>query len=182
MIPAGYMAKHVATRPEGVNTIPITDIYSVSSCMSTDFADYVGYWKHNGYWLFDSPDIIQQVAGEHNVDLTGTSLFYYEVYECEFDEQENSWKPFTPESTFATQISEPETKNLEGYDVVTFSCGTRPECSPLSCCALAAEIETNQHCLLSSFEQAKALLEEGKFLNTEPGPFRIFAVYSVAWH
>ena len=45
--------------------------------------------------------------------------------------------------------------------------------------SLAREIAVNRHCLFDSFEQAKAALETGKFDNTEPGPHRIFAVYSV---
>ena len=181
MIPAGYMAKHIASRPEWLKAERVADIYSISNCVSDDFADYINYWKHNGLWLFDSPDIIQQVAIEHSLDLTKTRLFYFEVYELEFDEEENSWRPFTPEPSFTTQVIQPEAKNLEGYDVATFYMRNTPECSPLSCNSLASEVETNQHCLLSSFEQAKDMLEQGKFKNTEPGPYRIFAVYSVHW-
>lgn len=70
---------------------------------------------------------------------------------------------------------------LEGYDVVTFVAQTAPECSPLSCNSLASEIETNSRCLLQSVEQAQELLENGTFDDSEPGPYRIFAVYSVAW-
>ena len=72
-------------------------------------------------------------------------------------------------------------KVFEGYDVVTFSAQTSPECSPLSCNALASGVEANTRCLLQSFEQARALLENGTFNNSEPGPYRVFAVYSVAW-
>lgn len=175
------MAKHVVSRPEWLKAERVADIYSVSNCISNDFADYINYWKHNGFWLFDSPEIIQKVAKEHSLDLTNISLFYYEVHELEYDENEASWKPFTPEPSFTAQIIEPKTKNLEGYDVVTFYVRTSPECSPLSCNALATEVETNQHCLLSSMEQAQHMLEQGKFKNTEPGPYRIFAVYSVQW-
>jgi hypothetical protein len=32
---------------------------------------------------------------------------------------------------------------------------------------------------LDSFEDAKQHLENGKFDNSEPGPFRIFSVYSL---
>ena len=181
MTPAGYMAKHVATRPDWLKTDRVVDIYSVSNCVSDDFADYINCWKHNGYWLFDSPETIREVAREVSVNLENTKLFYYELHEQEYDEEENSWIPFTPELSFETQIHEPETKTLEGYDIVTFSVGTSPECSPLSCNSLASEIETNEHCLLSSFEKAKELLEEGKFENSEPGPYIIFAVYSVEW-
>jgi hypothetical protein len=181
VIPVGYLAKRVCLRPEAFKAERVEDIYSVSNCMNDDFADYIHFWKHNGYWFFDSPQIIQQLGREHAIDLTGTQLFFYEVHELAFDDAENRWSAFEPESSFATHVVSPTEKVLEGFDVVTFSLGTGPECSPLSCNYLAAEVETNQHCLLSSFERAKQLLEEGKFKNSEPGPFRIFAVYSTPW-
>ena len=62
LIPAGYMAKRVATRPEWLEVPSVDDIYSVSRCVSRDFADYINYWKHNGYWLFDSIDVIRRLA------------------------------------------------------------------------------------------------------------------------
>ncbi len=86
MIPVGYMAKRVSPRPEWLAAERVADIYSVSMCISKNFADYIPYWKHNGYWFFDTPEIIEQLAREHAIDLHGTSLFYYEVYEHEFDE------------------------------------------------------------------------------------------------
>jgi hypothetical protein len=181
MIPAGYMAKQIAIRPDWIKADRVVDIYSVSNCVSENFADYINYWKHNGYWLFDSPETIRELAKENSLNLTNTRLFYYEVHELEYDEKERSWKPFTPEPSFKTEIVQPDSKQLEGYDVVTFYVHTSPECSPLSCNSLATEVETNEHCLLGSFEKAKELLEEGKFNNSEPGPYRIFAVYSVQW-
>jgi len=75
----------------------------------------------------------------------------------------------------------PAGASLEGYDVVTFSAGSSPECSPLSCNGLASEIATNRHCLLPSVAAARHLLERGAFDRGEPGPFRIFAVYSLPW-
>ena len=173
------MAKHVVARPDWLKANRVNDVYSVSNCVSDDFADYINYWKHNGYWLFNSPEVIREVAEKHSLDLTDTRLFFYEVYELEYDEDEKSWRSFTPESSFETRVIQPVAKILEGYDVVTFCVHTSPECSPLSCNALAFEIETNEHCLLPTFEKAKTLLEEGKFENSEPGPYRIFAVYSM---
>jgi len=180
MIPVGYMAKYVSGRSEWLKAERVIDIYSVSNCISHDFADYIRYWEHNGYWFFDSPEIIQQVSKEHSLDLKGTQLFYYEVYELEFDEQDSRWASFEP-TDFVTEVVIPGNKHLEGYDVVTYFVGNNPECSPLSCNSLAAEIETNGHCLLSSLEEARQLLKEGRFNNSEPGPFRILAVYSVPW-
>jgi len=179
MVPAGYMAKRVVARPDWLHAERVSSIYSVSGCISEDFADYINFWKHNGYWLFNSPDVIIEVARENNIDLNGTVLFFYEVYELQFDS--GKWTHFEPEPSFPTVVSLPDAKALEGYDVVNFTAQTSPECSPLSCNALAAEVETNPRCLLTSFEQTRTLLENGTFNNSEPGPYRIFGVYSVPW-
>ena len=179
MTPAGYMAKRVVARPEWLAAERVSSIYSVSGCISENFTDYVGFWKHNGYWLFDSPEIIIDIAELSNIDLADTTLFFYEVHERQFDAGE--WTSFEPDPSLGTDVTIPEAKVLEGYDVVTFSAQTSPECSPLSCNGLASEVETNARCLLRTFEQAQVLLENGTFNNSEPGPCRIFAVYSVAW-
>jgi hypothetical protein len=76
MIPAGYLAKRVSIKPDWLRAQHLTDIYSVSGCVSEEFADYVDFWKHNGFWLFDSPEAIQSVAQENSIDLAGTTLFY----------------------------------------------------------------------------------------------------------
>ncbi|HSS96893.1 MAG TPA: hypothetical protein VLK33_07685 [Terriglobales bacterium] len=150
-----------------------------SNCQSKDFADYIPFWKHNGYWFFDSPEIIKKVAAEHSIPLEGISLFYYEVYEMEFDGE--GWHSFSPESSFLTNVFAPAKKHLEGFDVANFTARTSPECSGLSCSNLASELPTNTHCLFASFSEAKTNLDNGSFNDSEPGPFRIFAVYSVDW-
>ena len=180
MIPAGYMAKRVSKKPEQLE-VPdsVTDIYSVSSCISENFADYINYWKHNGYWFFDSPGIIERLAASTSIDLEGTTLFYYETSEVEFDG--STWNLYVPEPSFSTNVLLPSNKQLEGFDVVTFWAKTSPECSPLSCNALAMQLHTNAHCLLASFAEAETYINNGAFSGSEPGPFRIFAVYSTDW-
>jgi hypothetical protein len=178
MVPAGYMAKRVVARPDWLPE-RISSIYSVSGCISNNFTDYITLWKHNGYWLFDSPEAIIEIARERGIDLAETVLFFYEVHPLQFDSGE--WIRFEPVPSFVTNVSIPEAKVFEGYDVVTCSCGASPECSPLSCNSLAATVETNSRCLLQSFEQARQLLEDGTFNHSEPGPHQIFAVYSVTW-
>ncbi len=180
MIPAGYMAKRVIDKPDGLKLDGVFDIYSVSNCMSNDFADYIDYWKHNGHWLFDSPEIIANLAKDNSIDMVGAKLFYYEIYELEFHENDRQWHCYEPDRSFVTDVKVPDKKKLEGFDIVTFFAGSSAECSPLSCNGLADEIKTNRHCLIGSFERAKQCLESGLFLESEPGPFRIFAVYSLA--
>lgn len=179
MVPAGYMAKYVSKKPDWLQAPAVQDIYSISNCVSRDFADYIGQWKHNGYWLFDSPDIMRAVAQEESVLLEGTSLFYYEAYEEEFDGA--TWHPYAPEPSFQTNVAVPASRRPEGFDVVTFFARSSPECSPLSCNGLASELPTNAHCLFSSFDEARASVASGRFNDSEPGPYRIFSVYSVDW-
>lgn len=178
MIPAGYMAKRVVLRPDWIKAPDVVDICSVSPCISANFADYINFWKHNGWWLFDAPEMIADLAAKEKIDLAGARVFYYEVYEREYLEKEKLWRAFEPEGTFQTAVQEPLQKNLLGYDVVSFCARSSPECSPLSCNGLAGEISVNLHCLFDTFNAAYTHLEAGKFDNSEPGPFRIFAVYA----
>jgi len=104
----------------------------------------------NGYWLFDSPEIIKSICKEHSIHLEGASLFYYEAYEQEFDGE--GWHSYALEESFPTNVVPPVRRQLEGFDVVTFYARTSPECSPLSCNSMAAELPTNAHCLFASFD------------------------------
>jgi hypothetical protein len=179
MIPVGYLAKRSVKKPDGFTLECVEDVYSVGSCVNDDFVDYSDYYKHNGYWLFDSPEVIQSLATEHSIELQETLLFYYEAYELQFDGK--SWISYAPEPAVETHVSQPFRKRLEGFDVVTFYCGNAPECSPLSCNCLAQKVSVNSHCLFSTFEEAETQLSSGGFDGCEPGPYRIFAVYSVDW-
>ena len=179
MIPAGYLAKRSCKKPPGFDLPEVEDVYSVGCCVNDDFADYTNFWKHNGLWFFDSPGIIESVARENSIPLEDTKLFYYEAHEMEFTGRE--WRRFVPEESIPTNVVVPTEKVLEGFDVVTFYCGTSSECSPLSCNYLARKIRTNRHCLIESFEEAEGSLNSGGFASGEPGPYRIFAVYSVEW-
>src|SRR5689334_15480677 len=106
MVPAGYMAKRVVAQPDWLRAERVSSIYSVSGCISHNFTEYVGFWRHNGYWLFDSPGIITGLARENNIDLSETILFFYEVHELQFDS--GKWTPFEPEPSFVTNVSVPE--------------------------------------------------------------------------
>jgi hypothetical protein len=110
MIPVGYNAKRISAAPDWLEARCVFDVYSVSGCVSEDFADYIDFWKHNGYWLFDSPEIIRAVSQENSVDLRGCSLFYYEAHELEFNGE--TWKLYSPEPSIPTCIVLPKQKRL----------------------------------------------------------------------
>ena len=179
MTPAGYMLKHVARRPDWLKAPHVDDIYSLSGHVAENFADYVRHWKHNGYWLFDAPAAMREIARDNKIDLAAMTLFYYEVFEEEFDEDAKRWGAFAPEASLPTLIEAPSAPRLAGYDVATFWARTSPECSPLSCNSLAENLAVNRHCLFASLDEARQALDAGTFDKSEPGPFRIFAVYTV---
>lgn len=185
MIPAGYMYKLVSTSDGKQADSPLVGIYSVGACganISPFFTDYIPHWKHNGYWFFHSPSVMHEIAAENHIDLSRMTLFFYELYEFEFDlpdTEDEAWIPIESESSFVTQIVVPPKMVLAGFDVVEYVCRNAPECSLLSCCNLAKEFTVNSHCLFDSFEEAKVAVESGKFHEREPGPYRILAVHVV---
>ncbi|MEM6431045.1 MAG: hypothetical protein AAF708_17545 [Deinococcota bacterium] len=174
-VPLGYMAKKIADAPEELRQHGVYDIYSLSPCMSDDFTDYVRFWKHNGYWLFNSPADITGVAQLADVSLEPTTLFYYEAYPQEY--ADGIWRAFYPEPSLTTTIVPISTRTHVGYDIVSFYAEAIPECSPLSCNLMATEIPVNQHCLLDDLDDALAYINSGTFDTCEPGPLRIIAVY-----
>lgn len=179
MIPLGYMAKHVAGRTEFLKAASIDDICSVSPCISHDFCDWIKLWKHNGYWLFDSPEVILEITQSQHLDGSKLDLFYYEAFEKQYDAVSKQWRHFAPEPSFSTDITPPLHPPRFGFDIVSYSLGHSAECSPLSCNHLANEIPVNSHCLLESLADARQLLEAGAFDRSEPGPYRIVAVHSL---
>jgi hypothetical protein len=65
----------------------IESVYTLGDCPGNcthDFYDYITLWKHNGYWLFNTPEELQEIAIEHQLDLSQMTLFYCEAYELEF--------------------------------------------------------------------------------------------------
>lgn len=178
MIPAGYMYKNVMRQPDWLKNDVVEDIYSMSRCVSKNFADFSDHWLHNGYWLFDFPEIMEDIAEADGISLKEASLFFYEFYEYQHDERDGSWATFEPFG-YAPEVTLPKTKILEGYDVVSFSMQNIPEHSFLSCNLMARTINVNKHCLLDSFEEAKSHIESDIFVDCEPGPCTIVAVYSV---
>jgi len=179
-MPMGYMLKQVARLPTWLANPDVADICSVSGCISQPFADYTGHWRHNGHWFFDRPGTASDLAALEDVDASGLTNFYYEAWPEEYDEATASWSPLRAPADIPTEVQRPDAPQLLGFDVVTWSAGSGPECSPLSCNLLAARLTVNQHCLFDSTEEAVAALTAGLFNDSEPGPFRIVAVYQVA--
>jgi hypothetical protein len=184
MIELGYMAKHIILRPEWLDVPKVRDIYAVSNCNSHDFSDYINYWKHNGFWFFDSPMLIREIATENDIDLSDTSLLYYRGHAQQFDADRDAWTNYPADADIAdiaASVVPPSNESLLGYDIVTYSMQNSHECSPLSCNHMATDVRVNEHCLIESLDYAIDRLQNGIFNDSEPGPYRIIAVNAVKW-
>jgi hypothetical protein len=166
MVSVGYMAKRVPKRSDRFQAPHVVAVFSVSNCNGENFTDYIPYWKDNGYWLFDSPEAIRTVARENSILLAGTSLCYYEAYEKDFDGER--WTPWSPEPSFRTDVPAPSGKQLVGFDVVSFTASTSPECSGLSCSSLAADC-AQMHTVLTPLTRPKRTSVAGRLTNPSRG-------------
>lgn len=181
MIELGYMAKQISPRPDWLGAPNVRSVYSVANCVSNDFCDYIHYWKHNGFWFFDSPGLIRSIGTENDIDLTDTILVFYRGHDTQFDADLDRWTRYGANGDFQTAVSPPLAAKFLGFDIVTYSMQNAPECSPLSCNNLAKELRVNEYCLLDSLDYAIEQLERGVFNTSEPGPYRIIAVNAVEW-
>jgi len=103
-------------------------------------------------------------AGEFN-PTCGTLLFYYEVFEKEFDGKR--WCFYKPDLSLPTNVIPARGKNSKVSMCDVFA-KTSPECSPLSCNGMAKEIRTNEHCCWPRLRRPTISSPTG-FQEAEPG-------------
>lgn len=172
------MAKKIVDRPSWMKCEKVQQIWSVSGCVSPNFTNYINYWKHNGYWLFDNPKTILEIMKLEGLNFNEFQLFFYEVFEKQYCYFEKAWETFEPEATFETNVIIPRQKILVGFDIVTYYCGNAAEHSPLSCNSLADEVEVNSRCLMASLDAVTSIVTSELYEGCEEGPARLIAVYS----
>ena len=173
MIPAGYNAKIIEAPQEWLGNPQVTEILSVSECISESPIDHTSHWLCNQWLLYDSEDALAKAVAKTEVKASLLRWFFYEVHGEELEE--GSWRPI---EDCPKGITRPQAGySFRGFDIVSVSCGAGPECSPLSCNSGAQHFPVNTFCLLDSLEQAIQVAtridEDGGY---EPGPYRIMAV------
>jgi len=179
----GYFAKPVAKRPEGLKAPQIEEICSVSECVSGGDWDWINDWQHNAEWVFNTGELAWSVVPEPM--RQDCRLFGYRLFPVRFRGGAIEPYPLPARSDAEGMVFSPQPLDTSferlGYDLVSRSCETSFECSPLSCNYLAEEVPTNRHCLLATAEEAFALAPTldvpGKPMRGEPGPYHIVEVW-----
>jgi hypothetical protein len=175
MIPAGYNIRSIA-KPDWLKAPQITEVFSAGGVANREFAVYSMFWKQNGFFMYDSADLVKRLAQSIDFDLKHHALFYYEVYEQELVDAPSNWRTIQPQAEIATNVKRPVHHQIHGYDIVEFTMGTNPECSPLTSCNLVNVFKTNQYALFDDFDIGRDALLTGAFHGKEPGPYRILSV------
>lgn len=187
MIPAGYLLKRTESPPGWLqpNTSHIKDVCSVAHCVNDNVVEPQDSWKHNGFGVANSPDVLWDLAREGAVDLSGSRMFFYFAFEHELESDgwtfdPCQWRPTSPaaSSVVPDDVAIPREDQgliILGYDVVVF--GDFLEHSPLSCNSIATQLQVNSFCLFDGLEEAKGAIDSGQFGGgCEEGIYKIFSV------
>jgi hypothetical protein len=172
MIDAGYFARRIPAKP-GWLAAHVSEICSVSECISEGPPGWIQRWRHNSLGWFNRPD---EAASLIPADAAPSyRLFAYRLLPEVFGH--TSRVPFVvPADVRPDPI--PATYRSLGFDSVSKStpAGLCFECSPLSCNGMASELSVNAHCLFPALEDAIAGAARFAIEQPEPGDYYVVEV------
>lgn len=170
----GYFPKQGVATPDWLQAQGVMEVCSVSECISPGPEGWINRWAHNEMWAFDDDQAAWAVVpgGSSNAAFR---MFAYKLFPVQFVGGEQ--RPFVIPPLAVRPL--PDGYRLLGCDVVSRSCGSTFECSPLSCNHAAEKEKVNRYCLVEDPAEAFRLAalfsraEEGY----EPGPYFIVEVW-----
>ena len=173
MIDAGYFAKQIASKPEGLDVPGVVDICSVSHHISKAPEGWIDHWLHNAFGWFNRQADARAVvpAGQG----AAHRIFAYRIFPALF-RHGSRHELVLPADVRPEPI--PDTFQSLGFDCVNMrpGAGFLFGCSPLSCNVMAAECAANAHCLFASLEDAVAGAGRFSIEQPEPGDYYVIEV------
>jgi hypothetical protein len=159
---------------------PVEEICSVSDCIATRPDGWVERWDYNGACCYESAD----AALETRKGDAAFRLLAYAFVAMKLNDggelvtvDVDTLLPAGPRDLPSTGV--PDGLVSIGYDVVSKQGGASMmdfECSPLSCCMLAAEVPVNRNCLIDDLDEALRLAQKWDREEPEPGPYYLVQV------
>jgi hypothetical protein len=173
MIPTliGYFPKCTKKRPDWLNVAGVEEVCSVSTCVSNAPDAWIDQWRHNEMWVYDTPELAWSVVPE--ALRQEFDLYAYEMFPVVFD----NGRQQAFQIPLIHVLPLPSLLEPLGYDVVSRSCGTSFECSPLSCNHMAEHVAVTRHCLVADPDTAFRLAREFEAGGCEPGPYYVVKVW-----
>lgn len=167
----GYLPKRFTPREEWLFAEKVEEICSVSNCIAQRPEGLVQHWKHNDWWLYDSPALAWKLVSSE--ERGKQRMYGYLLFPIEFRQGKQSPLNLPPGEAVALT---PDFEKL-GYDVVSLVQGNDFAHSPLSCNHVASGVPTNRYCLLEDLEAALQLAEMCEADGCEPGPYGVVEVW-----
>lgn len=168
----GYFPKKVTENPAHQKVSNVKEICSAGLCFFEEPGDWLEKWKHNEYFLYDTPEIAKSII-EDLADRDQYDLYAFKQYPIRIEEGNATEEEIKSINVEALS----DAFRFLGYDAVSKDMSEEFGCSPLSCNYGADIIATNEYCLFSTFEEA---LSGAKIFSTgewEAGPYYIIEVY-----
>lgn len=171
----GYFPKHTAIRPKGIRAPDVVEICSVSFCISETAEGMVDLWKHNNYFMYDSPEQVLCVLKILHKRITKYDIYAYKLYPIIVKNGTVAPKDVVLGSEVVVLSDHYE---FLGYDAVNRE-DPNGEFghSPLSCNKAAETMRTNKYCLFTSLDEAMSGAKLFSMGRAEPGPYYIVEVY-----
>jgi hypothetical protein len=122
-------------------------------------------------WVYDTPELAWSVVPE--AARREFDLYAYEMFPVVFDDGQQ--QAFQIPAIHVQPL--PSSFEPLGYDVVSRTCGTSFECSPLSCNHMAEHVAVTRQCLVADADIAFRLAREFEAGGCEPGPYYVVEVW-----
>ena len=177
MILGGYFPKLVQPRPEWIGQPRVTEVCSVSNCVSDGPEGWIDKWLHNWLGWFNTVADARSVVPPE--ESTRYRVFAYRL-------APSFYRQGQPEPVIIPEDVKPEPLPRDfislGFDVYSKSMDSilGPECSPLSCNSMASEFQVNDHCLLTTLEEAQNAAARFSVEQPEPGSYYVAEVLEQA--
>lgn len=175
-VPAGYWGIKRTPKDDWLEDERVKEIWSVSDCINgLENKNWINQWKHNGHWHYNSISDLKEAFRQAGVS-EDYEIVYYEIYDQVFDDEKQIWIPLWQEDSFPTMVKAPMNAQYLGFDIVSFSARSTPECSPFSCNHVSTEVAINEFCLCD-WDLPQMIEFMTNLKNAEPGPYKLYKVY-----
>jgi len=165
----GYFPKKIERATSAMGLPGVSEIWSVSNCISKPPEGWIQHWRHNDFGFFDTPPLAGSVVPTNLVQEF--RVVGYRIWSEPFGEG-----PRLAAISGPTNLRPSADFVVIGYDAVSSNHGQDFECSPLSCNGAAKEFAATSQCLFASLDDAMAAGRTFAAGNWEPGPYYIVEV------
>jgi hypothetical protein len=165
----GYFPKKIERATEAMGLPGVSEIWSVSNCISSGPADWIQKWRHNSFGLFDTPELAASVVAPELIQEF--QIVGYRLCSEVFGEG-----PRLPAAAGPATAMPSADFVVIGYDAVSCTQGHDFECSPLSCNGAAKQFAANERCLFAAADEALAAAAAFATNGWEPGPYYVVEV------